>query len=400
MKKTLSKGAKNAVAIGSLCSVSYFAVYYARNILSGVTPQMIEQGFSESYIGFVSSVYFVCYAIGQLINGAVGDKIKARYMITAGLFMAGVANWLFAKTSGISPDMAIVAYGFTGFFLSMIYGPMTKTISENTESLYTTRCSLGYTFASFIATPMAGATAAVLTWQVVFNLSSVFLIGMAVLFFFICIIFEKKGLIQYGKYQKTKESGNGIKVLIERRIIKFTGISIIAGVVRTTVVFWMPTYINQYLGFSVEESAAIFSVTTFIISFTTFIAIFIYERLRRNMDLTIFLMFFTAAIFFALLYFIKHPIFNIVFMVVAIMASNGAACMLYSRYCPSLYDTGLVSTATGFIDFVSYISAAVSSTVFSNMVTKIGWGNLILIWFGLMFLGIVISVPYKKKGKI
>jgi sugar phosphate permease len=85
-------------------------------------------------------------------------------------------------------------------------------------------------------------------------------------------------------------------------------------------------------------------------------------------------------------------------MVVAIMAANGAACMLYSRYCPSLYDTGLVSTATGFLDFISYIAAALSSSLFANMVTKIGWGNLILIWFGLMVFGIIISIPYKKKS--
>ena len=38
----LSKNAKNAVLIGSLCSVSYLAVYMARNILSAVTPQMVE----------------------------------------------------------------------------------------------------------------------------------------------------------------------------------------------------------------------------------------------------------------------------------------------------------------------------------------------------------------------
>ena len=397
MKKIVSKGAKNAIAIGSLCSVSYLAVYFARNILGVVTPQMIEQGFTESYIGFVSSVYFVCYAIGQLINGAIGDKIKAKYMICFGLFMSGVANLLFSQISKTLPDMASVIYGFAGFFLSMIYGPMTKTVSENTEPLYTTRCSLGYTFASFIATPMVGLTAAVLGWQYVFGTGSAFLCGMAVIFFFICTVFEKKGLVKYGQYKKNKESGNSIKILIKRQIIKFTFIALITGVVRTTVVFWMPTYINQYLGFSVNESTTIFSATTLIISFTTFIAIFVYERLKRNMDLTVFIMFVTAAIFFALLYFIKHPVLNIVFMVIAIMASNGAACMLYSRYCPSLYDTGMVSTATGFLDFISYMAAAASSSLFANIVSDVGWGNLILIWLGLMVFGVVISVPYNKK---
>lgn len=43
----ISRNAKNAVMLGTLCSVAYFAVYIARNILSTVTPQLIAAGFSE-----------------------------------------------------------------------------------------------------------------------------------------------------------------------------------------------------------------------------------------------------------------------------------------------------------------------------------------------------------------
>ena len=79
---------RNAILIGSLCSVSYLAVYVARNILSAATPQMVEYGgFTNEYIGSVSSIYFIFYAVGQLINGAIGDKIKARYMISFGLIL-------------------------------------------------------------------------------------------------------------------------------------------------------------------------------------------------------------------------------------------------------------------------------------------------------------------------
>jgi predicted aldo/keto reductase-like oxidoreductase len=47
--------------------------------------------------------------------------------------------------------------------------------------------------------------------------------------------------------------------------------------------------------------------------------------------------------------------------------------MLWSRYCPSLYETGMVSTATGFLDFVSYMSAALASTIFTGLVKHIGF---------------------------
>ena len=395
----MRKEVKNAIAIGVLCSVSYLAVYFARNILGAVTPQMIGTGnFTTEYIGSVSSVYFIFYAVGQLINGAIGDKIKARYMISFGLLLAGITNLLFSLLPP-SSQIATFTYGMTGFFLSMIYGPMTKVVAENTEPIYATRCSLGYTFASFFGSPLAGVAAAALVWQSVFAISSMALFVMAVTCFSFFLFFEKKGIVKYNQYKPEKKQGGSIKILLKHRIVKFTLISIITGIIRTTVVFWLPTYISQYLGFSADRAASMFTVATFIISFTTFIAVFIYERLQRNMDLTILLMFSVSAVAFLLVYFLKAPMLNMICIVLAIMSSNGAATMLWSRYCPSLRDTGMVSSATGFLDFMSYMAAAAASSAFANAVSQIGWQNLILDWTALMAVGVVIALPFGRARK-
>lgn len=391
----LSQKAKNAFMIGSLCSTSYLAVYYARNILGAVTPHMIESGYTTEYIGRVSSMYFIFYAVGQLINGAIGDKIKAKYMISFGLLFAAITNALFLRLSS-APDAALYVYAMTGFGLSMIYAPMTKVVAENTDPVHATRCSLGYTFASFFGSPLAGVAAAVMVWQSVFISGSAALAVMSVICFGCFAVLEKKGIVKYNQYNRKKEKGGGIKVLIKHRIIKFTIISILTGVVRTTVVFWLPTYVSQYLGFSADTSAMIFTVTTSIISMSAFVAVFVYERLNRNMDLTILLAFILSAVSFGLVYIVQNPVTNIIMLTVAIMASNCAASMLWSRYCPSLRDTGMTSTATGFLDFVSYMAASASSTIFANAIDAIGWGNLILVWSGLMVCGVVTSLPYDK----
>lgn len=394
----IGNNVKKAIYLGTLCSVSYLAVYIARNILGAVTPQMVEVGYTESFIGAISSVYFVCYAVGQLINGAIGDKIRAKWMICIGLAGAGIANLIFSKVAA-TPQFAVVAYGMTGFFLSMIYGPMTKVVSENVEPLYATRCSLGYTFASFFGSPAAGLLAAFLSWQRVFAVSSVLLFLMSVTAFAFFTSFERKGVVKYGLYKPQKSGTGNIRVLLERDIVKFTLISILTGVVRTSVVFWLPTYISQYHGYSPENSAKIYTAATLVISFTAFIAVFIYEKIGYNINKTVLLMFSSSAVFFLLTYLIKNPVLNVICIVLAIMSSNGAATMLWSRYCPSLRDTGMVSGATGFLDFVSYMSAATANLVFANAVSSIGWGNLILVWLGLMIVGVVVALPYKRRGR-
>lgn len=391
----ISEKARNALYIGTLCSVSYLAVYFVRNILSAVTPKMVGIGFTEEYIGTLSSAYFIFYAVGQLINGVIGDKIKAKYMLSCGLLFAGIMNLVFSRVANI-PGASLLAYGLSGFCLAMIYGPMTKTVAENTDPILAPRCSVGYTFASFFGSPLAGIAAAFLAWESVFFVGSGALMVMAgVVFVFFCL-FEKKGIVKYNQYKKEKEKGS-IRVLIEHQIIKFSLISMITGIVRTAVVFWLPTYISQHLGFSEESAALLFTVTTLVISANTFIALFVFEKLDRNLELTMIIMFSVATVSFLLAYFISQPALNLIFMVLAVMGSNGAASMLWSRYCPSLRDTGMVSSATGFLDFLSYIAAAISSFAFANAVSDIGWGNLILVWFGLALCGVIVSL--KKKAK-
>ena len=394
----ISPAAKKAVMIGSMCSLSYLAVYVARNILGAVSPQMIESGsFTTENIGTLSSVYFFSYAFGQLINGRIGDKIKSKYMISLGLILAGVCNLLFS-TVNHSMLVSYAAYALTGYFLSMIYGPMTKVVAENTEPIYATRCSLGYTFSSFFGTPLAGVLAALMAWQGVFAFSSGMLFVMGSVCFAVFTFFERKGVIEYGKFRRQKAQGNAVRILIQHRIIKFTLIAVRSGIVSTTVGCWLPTYLSQYLGFTTERAALIFTVSTFIISTTTFAAVFLYERLRRDIDRTVLIAFSSSALCFLVVFFLKHPVLNIVFMILAIMSSGCAASMLYSRYCPSLRDTGMVSSATGFLDFMSYMSASISSTLFANAVASIGWSRLILVWFGLMFIGVIVSLPYKSLG--
>lgn len=384
---------RNAVILGILCSVAYLAVYIARSVLGAVTPQMINSGlYTESFIGSLSSAFFYSYAVGQLINGLIGERINARNMISFGLILAGVFNFIFPY---VKSELSItLVYGLTGFSLSMIYAPMAKVVAENTEPIHAVRCSLGYTFASFFGSPLAGVLASFMVWQSVFKLSSVLLWIMGILTLAIFLILEKKKIVVYGRFSspKSEKKTGAVRELIRRDIIAFTIVSIITGVIRTTVIFWMPTYFNQYLGFSEKTSTAVYSATTLIICASSFVAIILYEMFKRSMSRSLFYMFLVSTLSFILMFFFKVPLLNIVLMVLGIFSSNCATTILWSVYCNSLKDTGVVSGATGFLDFVSYVAAGASSTLFADSINSIGWGGLILVWAGLMAIGVITAI--------
>ena len=398
-KKMPCSAAMKAAAIGGMCAVSYLAVYVAKNAVSAAGPQIIQAGaFTTEQLGTMSSAYFISYAIGQLINGSIGDKIKGKYMISFGLLLAAFGFWMLPQLAGM-PWAATAAYSTSGFCLAMIYGPMTKVVAENTDPVYTPRCSMGYTLASFLGSPIAGLLAAAMSWQWVLRTSGGVLVVMGGICFAVFTVFERKGMVKYGQYQQNKKTtdGGGIRLLIKRRIIRFTLVSILTGVVRTTVVFWLPTYLSSHLGFSPETAALIFTVATLVISCSVFVAVFAYERLQRDFDRVLLITFSSAAVCFLAVFFVRNPLINMVLMVLGILSSNSASSIMWSCYCPSLRDTGMVSGATGFLDFCSYMAASASSALFANAVGTVGWSGLILVWFSLMACGVAVALPWKKK---
>lgn len=391
----ISQKAREAVLLGVLCSTSYLAVYIARNVLGAVTPKMTADGYSLTLIGEITAAYLLAYALGQLINGAVGNRVKAKYMMSLGLLSAGLSGLLFVyllRTTGI----AIAAYAWTGFSLSMVYAPMTRVVSESVELAYATRCSLGYTFASLLGSPAAGVLATFFTWQVTFNISSAALVLMAVTVFAVFCIFERKGIVKYvsggsdGGADKPKKSG---KELFKRNIVKFSAVAMITGVIRTSLVGFLSTYFYEYLGYSEQAAASVFSVATLFIALSAFIAVFIYERLGRNVHVSLFIFFSVAAAAFGALYFVTPAVPNIIITVIAVIAADCASTMIWSVYCPSMADTGLVSGITGYLDFMSYIAAALGSLLIPKIVSCLGWRGVIAAMLLLMLVGAAISVP-------
>ena len=397
---TISPAARKAIAIGGLCSVAYLAVYIAKDILSASSPQIQATGaFTKEFIGALGTTYYLCYAIGQLINGVIGDKIKTKYMISFGLLLASSGFWLLPQLQGM--DMAAtVAYGVSGFFMAMIYGPMTKVVAENTEPVYATRCSMGYTMASFLGSPAAGVLAASMAWEWAFRASAGIMVMMATVCMIVFTAMERKGIVRYGQYKPKEKGAANIKLLIRRGIIRFAVIAMLTGVIRTAVMFWLPTYISEHLRFAPDTAALIFTVGSLCVSGSTFLAIFLYEKpMKRNMEATILLSFACSLAFFAGAYFVpvQWAAVNIGCMVLAILSANCASNMIWSRYCPSLFDTGMVSGATGFLDCCSYLASSAATSIFATSVADIGWGGLILVWIGLMVLGVLVSIPFKKK---
>ena len=388
---------KSALMIGTVSALSYWICYVVRNILSVLSPQIVETtDITVEFIGVLSTANMISYAIGQLVNGVIGERIKAKYLVSGGLVAAGFCIALLGLTQ--SHTVIFVAYTMVGFFLSAIFAPLVKVIAENLTDIYALRCCLGLSFATLLGSPTAGVVAMYFQWKIAFIVCGAMAVISGAGFFLLMVVLEKKGTVQYRERRaKRKESGS-IKVLIEHEIIKYSLISVLTGIVRTSVLFWVPTYLSQHLGFSPSRSATIFTVITCVLSAFPYInSLLLYERIfKRDRNKSLVFAFSTSMLSFLMMFAISNRAVNIVFVLAAVAMNQGASGLLWNVYCPSLGETGLVSTATGYLDFLSYMAAALANLLFANAISVVGWQNLILVWAGLMASGVILVLPWRK----
>jgi len=109
-----------AIGIGSIGFFAYAVCYIAKNILSPLMSRMEASGdFDVVVTGNMSSIFLLSYAVGQLINGALGNKISPRYMVLMGL---GVPGTILLSFPMVSNDLlAMVLWGICGFFCSSYF---------------------------------------------------------------------------------------------------------------------------------------------------------------------------------------------------------------------------------------------------------------------------------------
>ncbi len=382
---------KKALLIGLISVSSYVTCYYMRNLLGVCTPKMVESGISKEYLGTLSSFYLLAYAIGQLINGNVGDKVNSKYMVCFGLVGSGLSSIMVAVFPYYVSQM--ICFILMGFTLSMLRGPLVKVISENTLPKYARICCVFLSFASFLGPLISSLLAIFLNWQMVFIVAGLLVVVIGVIAFLAFSVLQNKGLIVFNyKTNKKIDFLNTFKVF---KLEDFKFYLIIGGVVEISAAslnFWLPTYMVEYLGFTDVVANVIFSIMSIVRASAPFIALFILSLFKDKAFKMMSVCFIVSAVCFLTLIFIKQAYINVVTFMLGQLFVSFSSALLWSVYIPSQAKSGMTSTVNGVLDFSGYVIAFVANLIFTYSMSKIGWTGIVIMWSSIMLFGGIASI--------
>lgn len=396
----MDKNTQKAWRIGSFCIATYLASYVTRNILSVSTPEMIKEAFfTKEYTGLLSSICFIFYAVGQLINGFIGDRVHPKYMIIMGLGISSVSTFVIPIFD--NRILHFTAFALIGFGLSMLRGPLMKVISENTAATHARMICTLFSMAGFAGPLIASILSIFFKWRAVFTATGVISVIITVLAVAAITTLEKRGEIKF--VPKCDKGIAGIlNVFKLEDFIFYMLISSIGEIAGSSITFWIPTYTTEHLGFSNDAASTIYSVVYFSTLFTPFITLLIYEKLIRNGIKLALVMYVISAVFFIAVRFTAAPVLNVSMLIIAKMAAAAASSIVWSAYIPGLARSGKVSSANGVIDAAGYAMASLANVLFSTFVGRLGWGGIVNMWYIIMLIGAAVSfikLIMKKKQK-
>lgn len=107
----------------------YLFYYTGRQTFGFAIPGIqAELGLSKAALGWISAALLWSYAVGQMINGNLGDKFGGRRMMCAGAVASFALNWLTSFGAGFKS--LAVAWGLNGLAQSMGWAPGSKVVSN------------------------------------------------------------------------------------------------------------------------------------------------------------------------------------------------------------------------------------------------------------------------------
>src|ERR1041385_4680769 len=65
--------------------LTYGSFYFCRQNISAAVPGLESEGLSKTQIGSILGALKIAYAVGQLVNGQLAERLPARWLLAAGM---------------------------------------------------------------------------------------------------------------------------------------------------------------------------------------------------------------------------------------------------------------------------------------------------------------------------
>jgi sugar phosphate permease len=386
-----------------LCCFAYACIYLGRNNLSIAIPAIQNDlGMNKSQMGMMGGLFLWVYGIGQLINGYLGDKVSSRIYIFCGLFITALTNILFGFATSLTVMM--ILWSFNSYFQSLIWGPMSKTITYwiplKKRSFAAIVISISAIIGTLITYLLAGRIMDILNWRWVFIIPGIIILVFSVIWY----TFARNHPNDIGLRLDDLESLHNVKEgdkdlqkytlleVINKSRLWFVIIACFAqGIVKDGINLWAPTFFLETHNIDMKSMTSLVIVIPIMNFGGMIFSGWLNKELKYQEKITVPILF-IIGIFMILglnIFGSKSTIVGAVFLGLSSAMMSGANTILLGIV-PMKFDKyNKVSAIAGTLDFCSYFISGFTTLITGFIVDKFEWNGVMFFWIAVIIIGCI-----------
>ena len=408
MTKYVIKSVKKSRLIVAAMWVLYCASYFIRTCYAAAITPLAEEGiYSKGEIGLIGTAFFICYGVGQLISGMIGDKINPFFMVMFGSVLGAVCCFLMPAAGSLG--VLIGVWAANGLFQSMLWSPILRIFSETIDESLSKKAILNIALSLPVGTVLAYLMSSMiikyLNWKYVFIFGGSVVV-IAVLFAGFAIFCSEKDIEKVPVIQKQNaEAHNNVNkkglaaVAVSSGLLFIMIPSILHGMMRDGITNWVPAMISEVYGVSTSFSVFVTIALPIFNAFGAYLVTPLYKKLGENEMKTAGVTGFAALVPLLIMLFMnKLPVYVIIVLLAVTTSVMYALNYLIISLVPVRFSKfGFTSGISGILNSGAHIGCALSSYGFGAISEKAGWSTVIIVWIVSSVLITVFSFASNKR---
>ncbi len=399
--------------------LTYSAFYLCRVNMSVAIPGiMAEFGLSKTLMGGVLTALFTTYAIGQFINGQLGDKFGARKLVTLGIFASAILNFIFGFSTGLTA--MIIIWGLNGYLQSMGWAPTVKTIANwfppGMRGKVGGILGSSYQVGNAYSWALAGFVTGLLGWRWAFWIPAIIFLIFGIHWYFrirnapeeigLPTIEEEREGKECSEIRKDEHIGfkNTLKLVLTYKRIWIIAIAMFClSIIRYGFMDWAVTYMFEVQKAAISTAAYKAMAIPIAGSLGAVFAGYLTDKKfqsRRAPMITIMLLLLS---FFAWLYPKIHAgdwVLSLTVLLIIGFLTYGPHVLLVAVAPMDFGTRKAASSVTGFVDGFAYIGAALTGIGSGWLIDNYGWNAAFDFWvLSAIFAAILVATLWNYKPK-
>ena len=377
---------------------TYSFICMSKNCFSAAMVFIVDEGLlTKVETGTITSVFYVAYAILQVVGGFVSDRVDPNRLITIGMIGAGAANLVIFFNQNYT--VMLVTWVLNGILQFGVWPACFKIMST---VLHTKHRDLGMYIASFgyaLGAVVSYLLAAVVpNWRDSFLLSGITLLVLGVVWELLTRILDRYRTEEETTVEVMKVKTEGDKPLFKLVLSSGVGIVFVLAFIRCMfdlgIKSLTPTLINESYAEVDPTVATLLNIIVLVAGVIgPTVAHFIYPRFFKTETAAFTVIFFAAVPLMVVTLFVGQINYWVILVVMSLVELlMTAAGFFATTLIPARFNKwGKGGTIAGIMNALAALGIVAANSISTAVAESFGWVVMLVSWLVLMILCAVLS---------